>query len=186
MVRHYDSSRRRKAAQKTRQNILRAALKLHWEGITGFEPLAREAGCSLATLRKHFPNKEQLFQNCTRTFAETLTAPDLPGLKAISEIAFRIEQGVSELCRIHEAMFGYAWLGAHHRSQSPTLEAEMQGYEGLADAITGIILPEKSARTPLVRGLLDFLTYRAFRTSGQLSPEKTRQELTAMLRQIIL
>jgi len=186
MVRRYDSSRRKKAARKTRQDILQAALKLHWEGVTGFEPLAREAGCSLATLRKHFPNKEQLFQNCTRTFAETLTMPDLPVLGAITEPASRLERSVSELCRIHEAMFGYAWLGAHHRKESPTLDAEMRGYEGLADAIANIILPENSSSLSLVRALLDFLTYRALRNSGQLSPENTRQELTATLQQIIL
>ena len=80
MVRQYDSSRRRKAAEQTRQDILQAALKLHWDGITEFEPLAREAGCSLATLRKHFPSKELLFGSCTRAFAETVTLPDLTAL----------------------------------------------------------------------------------------------------------
>jgi len=60
MVRQYDSSRRKKAAEQTRKDILQAALKLHWEGITGFEPLAREAGCSLATLRKYFPSGNPL------------------------------------------------------------------------------------------------------------------------------
>ena len=81
MVRQYNSSRRRKAAEQTRQDILQAALKLHAEGVTEFEPLAREAGCSLATVRKHFPTKETLFKNCTRAFAETLILPDLERLE---------------------------------------------------------------------------------------------------------
>ncbi len=186
MVRQYDSSRRKKAAARTRQDILRAALKLHWEGITGFEPLAREAGCSLATLRKYFPSKEMLFGNCTQVFAETLTKPDLPTLGAITEPAQRIEQSVSELCRMHEAMFGYAWLGAHKRKDSPALDAVMSAYEGLADAIAGIIIPEGLSKASLVRGLLDFLTYRALRLSGRLSPEKAKEELTATLHQLIL
>jgi AcrR family transcriptional regulator len=174
MARQYDSSRRRKAAEQTRNDILQAALKLHWEGITGFEPLAREAGCSVATLRKHFPSKETLFQHCTRAFAKTLTMPDLTALGEISETAQRVEQSVSELCRMHEAMFGYAWLAltalgeisetaqrveqsvselcrmheamfgyawlaAQQREISPTLQAEMNAYEGLADAIAVII-----------------------------------------------
>ncbi|NCF63900.1 MAG: TetR family transcriptional regulator [Gammaproteobacteria bacterium] len=181
MARQYDSSRRRKAAEQTRNDILQAALKLHWEGITGFEPLAREAGCSVATLRKHFPSKETLFQHCTRAFAKTLTMPDLTALGEISETAQRVEQSVSELCRMHEAMFGYAWLAAQQSEISPTLQAEMNAYEGLADAIAVIITPSGSTRAPLIRGLLDFLTYRALRLAGQLSPEQASTELLATL-----
>ena len=146
MVRHYDSSRRRQAARQTRRDILRAAMKLHAEGITEFKALALEAGCSVATVRKHFPTREALFQNCTRAFAETLTLPDLPALAAINDRRQRIEAGVAELCRIHEAMFGYAWLSAQQRKDSPTLDAEMTAYEGLADAVAEIITPPGSAR----------------------------------------
>lgn len=186
MMRKYDSSRRKKAAEQTRRDILQAALKLHWEGITAYEPLAREAGCSVATLRKHFPSKENLFQNCTRAFAETLTMPDLAALSAITDSSQRIEQNVSELCRIHEAMFGYAWLSAQQRDVSPTLDAEMQAYEGLADAVAGIITPADFPRAALVRGLLDFLSYRALRLSARLSPTQTKEELIATLQQLIL
>jgi AcrR family transcriptional regulator len=185
MVRQYDSSRRRKAAEQTRKDILQAALKLHWEGITGFEPLAREAGCSLATLRKYFPSKESLFQNCTQTFAATLIMPDLEALGALTATSGRIEQSISELCRMHETFFGYAWLGAHQRDSSATLDEVMSGYEGLADAIAGIITPEDSPKAPLIRGLLDFLSYRALRLSGRLSPQQAREELIATLQQLI-
>jgi len=186
MVRQYDSSRRRKAAEQTRQDILQAALKLHWEGITEFEPLAREAGCSVATLRKHFPSKETLFGSCTQAFAETVTMPDLPALGAITEPTQRIEQSVSELCRIHETMFGYAWLSAHQRKDSPTLDAVMSAYEGLADTIAEIITPFNSSKALLVRGLLDFLSYRALRLSGRLSPERTKEDLIETLQLLIL
>lgn len=185
MVRKYNSRRRKLAARQTRQDILKAALKLHWEGVTELEPLAREAGCSIATLRMHFPNKEVLFQNCTRAFAETLEMPDLAVLGAISQPNRRIERCVSELCRIHEAMLGYAWLSAHHRKDSPTLDSEMRAYEGLTDAICNLILPVESPNSPLVRGLLDFLSYRALRLSGSLSAEQTRAELTKLLQQTL-
>lgn len=181
MNRKYDSSRRRKAAEQTREEILQAALKLHWEGVTEFGPLAREAGCSVATLRKHFPSKELLFQGCTRTFAEHLVMPDLAALSDITDSTERTRQCVSELCRIHEAMFGYAWLSAHQRKDSPTLDAEMTGYEGLTDAIVELVTHEKFSRTPLMRGLLDFLSYRALRLSGKLTPEEVTEELIATI-----
>jgi len=181
MARQYNSSRRREAAQQTRRDILQAALKLHAQGVTEFEPLAREAGCSLATVRKHFPTKETLFQNCTRTFAETLTLPDPEALGEIADPVERIEASVSELCRIHEAMFGYAWLSAQQRKDSPTLDAEMTAYEGLADAVAEIITPAGSARAALVRGLLDCLTYRALRLSGRLSEREAAADLAATI-----
>ena len=186
MVRKYDASRRKKAAEQTRQDIIQAAMKLHWQGITEFEPLAREAGCSLATLRKYFPSKEALFGNCTQAFANTVTMPDLAALGAISEPDQRIEQSVSELCRMHETMFGYAWLGAQQRENSPTLDAVMNNYEGLADTIAGIITPAGSPKASFLRGMLDFLTYRALRLSGQLSPEKAKEELVTSLQQLVL
>jgi len=185
MVRKYDASNRRKAAARTRQDILQAALKLHWQGVTEFEPLAREAGCSVATVRKHFPTKEKLFQNCTRTFAETLSPPDLEALAEIAEPVPRIEASIYELCRIHEAMFGYAWLGAHQRKDSPTLDAEMAAYDGLADAVSDLVAPHGTARAAPVRGLLDFLTYRAMRLSGRLSPGQAREELTTIVKTLI-
>lgn len=181
MNRKYDSTRRKKAAKQTREDILQAALKLHWEGITEFAPLAREADCSVATLRKHFPSKESLFQNCTRTFAETLTMPDLAALGKINDPKQRIRKSISELCRIHEAMFGYAWLSEHQRKGSPTLDAEMIGYEGLTDAIVEIVTPPGFTKAPLVRGLLDFLSYRALRLSGKLPPEEVTEELISMI-----
>lgn len=181
MVRQYDSSRRKQAARKTRHDILQAALKLHAEGITEYEPLAREAGCSVATVRKHFPTKEALFQDCTRTFAETLTLPDLAELARIADAQQRIEASVAELCRIHEAMLGYAWLGAQQRDNSPTLDAEMAAYEGLADAVSEIITPPGSPSAGLIRGLLDFLTYRALRQSGRLSKKEIAAQLAATI-----
>jgi AcrR family transcriptional regulator len=186
MTRQYDSRRRQKAAEQTRQDILQAALKLHWEGITEFGPLAQEAGCSLPTLRKHFPTKEALFQDCTRKFGESVTMPDLEALGAITDPARRFEESVSELCRMHEAMFGYAWFSAHLRRDSPVLDEVMSGYDGLADAIAAVITPTNSKNNRVVRGLLDFLTYRALRLSGQLPPKKTREAMITTLRPIIL
>ena len=185
MSRSYDSSRRKNAAAETRLEILRAALKLHWEGITEFEQVAREAGCSLATVRKHFPTKEALFRNCTRAFAETLTLPDLDELSAIDDIPQRTRRCVRELCRVHESMFGYAWLAAFERQNSPTLDAVMSDYERLADGIALIIVPAHSPKASIVRGLLDFLTYRALRHTGDLSPDQTGDELVAIIATLV-
>ena len=185
MARHYDSSRRRQAAAETRRSILQAALKLHWQGITEYAALAREVGCSVPTVRKHFPSRELLFRDCTRTFAESLAMPDMAAMAGISDPERRLLECVSELCRMHEAMFGYAWFGAHARRESPTLDGEMKAYEGLADAIADIIAPDHRASAPVLRGLLDFLTWRALRLSGGLSPAAAQHQLVELTRPLV-
>jgi hypothetical protein len=50
----------------------------------------------------------------------------------------------------------------------------------LADAITDILVPESGTDWSVTRGLLDFLTYRALRLSGGLSPEEARRELVIL------
>jgi len=185
MVRRYDSSRRKQAAEQTRKSIVQAALRLHWEGITGYESLAREAGCSVPSVRKHYPSKEDLYRDCTQTFAESLTMPDLDALGRIADPARRLEEAISELCRIHDAMFGYAWLGAHAREDSPTLSAVMNAYDELADSIAEIVIQKALPKYSVVRGFLDYLTYRALRLSGGLAPQSVRQELIAAIRPLV-
>lgn len=185
VTRTYNASRRRKAAEQTRSEILQAALKLHWKGVTEFEPLAREAGCSVATVRKYFPTKEDLYQDCTRTFGESLAMPDLAAIAKIRDAGERRHSAVSELCRIHEAMHGYAWFSAHARNTSPVLDQVMREYEGLADAIAQIVIPRGSRRGPLIRGMLDFLTYRALRFSGRLSAEDAKEELAGAIEALL-
>jgi hypothetical protein len=57
----------------------------------------------------------------------------------------------------------------------------MSAYEEMTDGIVEIIAPLITPRVSLVRGLLDFLTYRALRLSGRLSPDMARDELIATL-----
>ena len=79
-------------------------------------------------------------------------------------------------------MFGYAWFSAHARRDSPTLDGEMKAYEGLADAMADIIAPQDRDRKPALRGMIDFLTWRALRVAGGLSPEQARTELVTLIR----
>ena len=53
----------------------------------------------------------------------------------------------------------------------------------LSDAIADIVAPDDGR--PVVRSLLDFLTYRAFRLSGNLSATEARNELVQLVRSAI-
>ena len=57
--------------------VLKAALRLFLEqgfGATSMDAIAREAGCSKATLYAHVKSKEELFAAITATFAEQFAA----------------------------------------------------------------------------------------------------------------
>lgn len=185
MGRPYDSTRRKKASEQTRQDIVRAAVKLHWEGVTEFDAIAAEAGCSVSTVRKHYPTKEHLFRDCTRAFGETLEMPEPEAIGGIAAREARIERAIRELFRVHEAMLGYAWHAARLRVDSPTLDALMASYEQLADVMAEIVTSPDPRRAGLVRGLLDFLSYRALRTSGGLSPEQAVAEIHDTVRRVL-
>jgi hypothetical protein len=45
--------------------------------------------------------------------------------------------------------------------------------------------PPNAPKANLVRGLLDFLSYRALRLSGELSPSSTKMKFTNLLKQVL-
>ena len=185
MVRPYNSKRRKRVADGTRKSIVRAAVKLHWSGTTEFEKIADQAGCSLATVRKHFPTKEALYKDCTQVVIQALDLPDPRALAALADPPARLRQSLEELCRIHESMLGYAWHSGHARQHSETLERVMNDYEALTDAIAEVVAPAHTPKAPVVRGLLDYLTYRAMRLSAKLTPQTAKEALTATVAGVI-
>ncbi|MGI8925954.1 MAG: TetR/AcrR family transcriptional regulator [Tepidiformaceae bacterium] len=192
MSREYDASRRQQAAQRTREAILAAAFNLHGQGILDLESLARDADVSVATVRKHFPNREQLFQGCTAYGFHRVAVPDPAALAAIADPAQRLTQTVIQVYALHEALFGQEWSAYKLVDESPVMAATVDELEGLVTALVDIAnagwngSDEACAATRgLVSGFLSPLTYRAFRIHGQLSPEQATRQATAMLLQAL-
>jgi AcrR family transcriptional regulator len=179
MPRKYDSSRRVQAAQKTRDAIAEVAFRLHGEGILDVETLAREADVSVATVRKHFPTREHLFEGCTAFGMHTVPMPDLTRLAAIADPEARTRQAVAETQMMNESVIGQMWSAFKLEDESPVMAATLQQMDSLNEAIAGLIVdawgvPE--ARFNELRGvavaLLSPLTYRAMRRYGGLSLEQ--------------
>ncbi|MHC5020107.1 MAG: TetR/AcrR family transcriptional regulator [Planctomycetota bacterium] len=188
MARRYDASRRRAQAQRTREQILDAAVELHGQGVTAYEPLADAAGVSVATVRKHFPNKEALFEGCTSHFFAALEAPRLDDAAALRDPAARLALVVAEMCRVHEASHDLAFLAAAESANSPTLAGALKHFGRVVEAAAGAILDgpglTKRVRTagrPRLRALLDSFTYRSFRVSTGLDAAAVQRELTLLI-----
>ena len=92
MARTYNSSRRAANAERTRQAIVEAAVRMHGQGITTLAAVAEEAGVALPTLTKHFPTREALFGACTHHVAERLEIPAPEEFLAVPDPAEQVER----------------------------------------------------------------------------------------------
>jgi AcrR family transcriptional regulator len=190
MPRAYDSPHRAEQARQTQRRILDAAVEMHRQGITEYEPLAAAAGVSTATVRKHFPNKESIFLGCTAHFFESFEAPQLEVAATLADPGERLARVIAEMCRAHEETHELVWHGYVHVRVSPAIAAALKALAGLvsaaADAVVdgpGLDFGAKARHVvrARVRGLFDTLTYRAFQVHAGFDVEATRRELTALV-----
>lgn len=188
MPRTYDASRRAQAAQRTREDIVAAAFKLHGLGILDYESLAAEANVSIPTIRKHFPTRDILFQHCTVWGMHRAALPDLDRVRAVEDAGARTSLAVGQLCAAYESLFGQLWMAYLHQRESPSLAAAVQDLEALRDGLVEAVIESwqpdnRSADTArgVAVGLLSFLTYRALRHDGGLSPELAVEQIANAL-----
>lgn len=176
MVRTYDASRRTEAAARTREAIIEAAFRLHGQGVFEFEPLAEEANVSLATVRKHFPNRERLFENCVLFGLHGAPEVDVAAVAAVEDQCERVPAAVERIYAFHEHLLGQMWSAYQLAGESPALAGAVRDVEELvfelAGAVVGPAAEGAGALQGFVSGMLSPLTYRALRLSGGLSPQE--------------
>lgn len=188
MTRKYDGSRRAEAARRTREQIVAAAFRLHGQGILDLEDLAREADVSVATVRKHFPTREDLFQNCTAYGLHAAPMPDVNALGRVDDAVERTERAVREVYSLHESLLGQTWVAFQLEQESPVMAATLRQIEDVVSDVAEAVLeawPADEASRASLRGqiaaLLSPLTYRALRLHGGLSPSEAVTQTGSML-----
>lgn len=191
MKRKYESPRRAAGKEDTTKAILDAAVRLHAQGNTDIDVLAREAGVAVATVRKHFPTREHIYEGCTRHFMASHPAPDPGSLAAIPDPFERIRAIVAAVYAMHEAAFGVAWLAHTLQDESPTMAQNVAMLDDFVRAAVEAMLAgmpstvATEAVASYARGLLSPLTYRALRLNGELdlsaATQSTYKVLTLLL-----
>lgn len=101
--RKYRKRRRAELEDETRRRITEAAVELHGSvgpARTTISAVAERAGVQRATLYRHFPDEEALFDACSSHWAAEHPLPDLTDWAGVADPEERLRIGLSEL---------YAW-----------------------------------------------------------------------------
>jgi AcrR family transcriptional regulator len=98
--RRYTKRRRAEGEQRTRQRITEAAVELHGSvgpAHTTISAIADKAGVQRATVYRHFPDEESLFEACSGHYAAMNPPPDPTLWSAIAEPAARLRHALGEI-----------------------------------------------------------------------------------------
>jgi len=104
-TRSYRKRARAEHEERTRQRITEAAVKLHGSvgpARTTISGIAEEAGVQRATVYRHFPDEEAIFQACTAHWASLNPPPDHTAWADIRDPSERLRAALTEL---------YDWYG---------------------------------------------------------------------------
>lgn len=191
--RPYQSPLRNESKSQTITSILDAAVRLHGQGTTEVESVAREAGVSVATVRKYFPTREDLFRGCTEHFLRTHQPPSLDRLGRIPNRGCRLVEIVRQAYDYYKSAFGQTWLAYQLQGESTVMAHTVAAVEGFSQVAVDVMTHDwseaaGSAREGTIRyarGLLSALTYRSLRSCGGLSHDAARQQTTLALAKLL-
>jgi AcrR family transcriptional regulator len=113
-TRAYRKRRRAALELETRRRITEATMKLHGTvgpARTTVRAIAEEAGVQRATVYRHFPDEQSLFDACTAHFYGLHPMPDVEQWASISDPAERLRRALADL---------YAWYGETEEMLSNT------------------------------------------------------------------
>lgn len=103
--RRYRKRRRAEHEEETRRRITEAAVKLHGTigpAKTTVSGIAREAGVQRATVYRHFPDEEAIYDACTSHYNELHPPPDLERWTDLADPDERLDAALREIYAFYE------------------------------------------------------------------------------------
>lgn len=170
--RRYRKRRRAELEDETRRRITEAAVELH--GSVGpvrttLSAVAERAGVQRATLYRHFPDEEALFDACSAHWAADHPLPDPASWAAITDPDARLRVALSEIYAWYEN--GQEMLTRTTRDAAlvPAMRSAVERMGGWFAEAIGTILrgrPERGARRRRVEAAIGHAV--SFATWGSL------------------
>jgi AcrR family transcriptional regulator len=178
--RRYLKRRRAELEAQTKQRITEAAVKLHGSvgpARTTISAIADRAGVQRATVYRHFPDEETLFEACSSHWMARHPLPDTMAWSAIDDPDERLRTALREM---------YAWYGRGElmldRTRRdvalvPALRSSIEAFDRWRDAAADSIVRgrrERGRRRRRVRAAvghaLAFETWRSLVRDQDLAP----------------
>jgi AcrR family transcriptional regulator len=169
--RPYRKRRRAELEAETRLRITEAAVDLHGSvgpARTTISAVADRAGVQRATVYRHFPDEDALFDACSSHWMAQHPLPDAAAWAKIEDPEERLRTALRELYEWYER--GEYMLERTTRDLAlvPALQPSMEAFRGWLDAAADAILrgrPERGARRRRVQAAvghaLSFETWRS-------------------------
>jgi len=188
--RPYQKRRRAQLEAETRLRITEATVDLHGSvgpARTTISAVAERAGVQRATVYRHFPDEDALFDACSSHWMAQHPLPDAAAWAKIEDPEERLRTALSELYEWYE--HGEYMLERTTRDLAlvPALRPSMEAFRGWLDAAAGAILrggPERGDRRRRVQAAvghaLAFETWRSLAVNQGL-PRSEAVELMEAL-----
>jgi AcrR family transcriptional regulator len=188
--RPYRKRRRAQLEAETRLRITDAAIDLHGSvgpARTTISAVADRAGVQRATVYRHFPDEEALFDACSSHWMAQHPLPDPARWTQIEDPAQRLRVALGELYEWYE--HGEYMLERTTRDVAlvPALRPSMEAFRGWLDVAADAILrgrPERGARRRRVRAVvrraLTFETWRSLAIHQGLPRAETIELMEAL------
>jgi len=188
--RAYRKRRRAQLENETRLRITEATVGLHGSvgpARTTISAVAGRAGVQRATVYRHFPDEQALFDACSSHWMAQHPLPDPAAWAAIDDPTERLRTGLQQLYRWYE--HGEYMLEKTTRDVAlvPALRPSMEAFAGWVDHAADAIVrrrPERGARRRRVRGAvghaLAFETWRSLVREQRLSQAEAIELMEAL------
>ena len=188
--RPYRKRRRAQLEAETRLRITEAAVDLHGSvgpARTTISAVADRAGVQRATVYRHFPDEDALFDACSSHWMAQHPLPDPAPWAKIEHPEERLRTALGELYEWYE--HGDYMLEKTTRDLAlvPALQPSMEAFRGWLDAAADAILrgrPERGARRRHLRAAvghaLAFETWRSLTTHHGMSRSDTIKLMQAL------
>lgn len=170
-TRRYNKRRRAEQEEETRRRITEATVELHGTlgpARTTVSAIAEKAGVQRATVYRHFPDEEALFDACSSHWAAGHPLPDLEEWAAIEDPEARLRTALTELYDWFDRTEYMLEKTTRDVATTPALQPSMElvfGWFGFATEVLDRGRPERGARRRRAKAAighaLSFETWRS-------------------------
>ena len=148
-ARTYRKRRRAEQEERTRERITEATVKLHGTvgpALTTVSAVAREAGVQRATVYRHFPDEESLFEACTAHYWASHPRPDPSAWSSIADPAERLDRALGEMYAFYRSTEGMLEKTSRDLGRVKAMAKPSAAFRAYLESLAGALLTGRAER----------------------------------------